>query len=75
MEPFGMVMAHGIVIAIVIMAIAFAIYFLPTFIAFNRRHHNRLAIFGLNLLLGWTFFGWVGAFIWALTAVRPELAH
>jgi len=29
-----------------------------------------MAILVLNLLLGWTFLGWVGALIWSLTAVR-----
>ena len=44
-------------------------YFLPAFIAFRRKHHNRFAILALNLLLGWTFLGWVAALIWSLTAV------
>jgi hypothetical protein len=43
--------------------------FLPTIIAFARRHHNRYAIFVLNLLLGWTVVGWVVALVWSLTAV------
>ena len=30
----------------------------------------RLAIFVLNLFLGWTLLGWVGALVWAATAVR-----
>lgn len=43
------------------------IYFLPTIIAFNRAKRNKVAIFALNLLLGWTFIGWVIALVWALT--------
>jgi hypothetical protein len=42
-------------------------YFVPTFVAFYRQHHNRLAIFVLNLLLGWSFIGWACALVWALT--------
>ena len=45
---------------------ALAIYFLPTILA--ARHPNSTAIFALNLFLGWTFIGWVMAFIWAYTA-------
>ena len=45
------------------------VYFLPSFIAACRGHHNAGAIFALNLLLGWTFIGWVMAVVWALTAV------
>lgn len=38
----------------------------------GRRHHNRQAILVLNLLLGWTILGWVGALTWAIT--RPPQA-
>lgn len=44
------------------------VYFLPTIIAAIRGKANTLAIFALNLLLGWTFVGWVVAFVWSLTA-------
>jgi hypothetical protein len=40
------------------------IYFLPALIAGKKR--NATAILWLNILLGWTFLGWVGALIWAL---------
>lgn len=42
-----------------------AIYFLPTIVAFLTHHKNKLSIFFLNLLLGWTFIGWVIALVWA----------
>jgi hypothetical protein len=55
-----------------ILAIVFLIvYFLPTIIAAAREHHNDGAIFALNLLLGWTFLGWVAALVWSLTSVMP----
>ena len=40
------------------------IYFLPTFLALRLRKRNTLAIFAMNLLLGWTFVGWVVALVW-----------
>lgn len=40
------------------------IYFLPSLLA--RKKRNAVAIFALNLLLGWTFVGWVAALVWAL---------
>ena len=49
-----------------------AVYFLPTFIGFRKA--NAGAIFALNLLLGWTVLGWVGALIWALTKENPSNA-
>ena len=42
-------------------------YFIPTLIAFSRDHKNRNAICALNVLLGWTCLGWIGALIWSLT--------
>ena len=42
------------------------IYFFPTVIARSRRHRNFLAIFALNLFLGWTFLGWLFSLIWSL---------
>jgi hypothetical protein len=47
-----------------------ALYLLPAILAAIRRHHQRNAIFVLNLLLGWTVIGWIGALIWAATATR-----
>lgn len=51
---------------IILLIILGAIYFLPTIVASSR---NRATgpIFLLNLLLGWTFAGWVIALIWACT--------
>jgi len=46
-------------------------YFVPTLIAHYRKHHNREAIFWLNLLLGWTGLGWIAAFVWAFTKPAP----
>ncbi|BDW99587.1 superinfection immunity protein [Maricaulis maris] len=45
-------------------------YFLPAVIAGLRQHHNAGAIFLTNLLLGWTFLGWVIALVWSATATR-----
>lgn len=38
-----------------------ALYFLPTIIAKNRRHHNFASIAIVNLFLGWSGVGWVVA--------------
>lgn len=44
------------------------VYLAPTFVASFRRKANTNAIFALNVLTGWTFVGWVGSLVWALTA-------
>jgi hypothetical protein len=49
-----------------LVVLIFAGYFLPTLIAFLRQHKNKLAIFLLNLLLGWTALGWVASLVWSV---------
>ena len=43
------------------------IYMLPTGIAMLRNKRNKLSIFSLNLLLGWTLVGWVVALVWGVS--------
>lgn len=49
-----------------------ALYFIPGIIALLRAHHNKIAIFVLNLLLGWTLLGWVVALVWSFTAPQQN---
>lgn len=51
-----------------------ACYFIPTIVAFARSHKDAPAIAAINLLLGWTVFGWFMAFIWALADPRGRAA-
>lgn len=62
-------------IATLFLLIFIIIYFLPFYIAHIRGHHDTTAIFVTNLLLGWTFIGWVVALIWASTAVKSKDVH
>jgi hypothetical protein len=43
----------------------FVMYFLPSIIALLRGKRDTLAIFLLNLFLGWSVIGWIVALIWA----------
>jgi hypothetical protein len=52
--------------------IAGAIYFTPSIIAKWIEHRQTLAIFILNLFLGWTYVGWVVALVWAVTKDRED---
>lgn len=55
---------------IMLLAVAFMLYILPTVVACAREHHNALAIAVTNLLLGWLLIGWIVSLIWACTTVR-----
>lgn len=51
---------------LLLIILAFAFYFLPSFIAFLRQHKNRMAIFLLNLFLGWSVLAWVISLVWSV---------
>ena len=61
----------GAVPLLLVLAVVFAIYFLPTIVANRSNHHNAAPIFILNLFLGWTLLGWVAALIWSLSRPPP----
>lgn len=50
------------------------LYFLPALTAWVRHHHNTLAIFALDLLLGWTMIGWAIAMVWACMRVEARMS-
>ena len=47
-----------------------AAYFLPGLVAYKRDHQNAASIMLLNLFLGWTLLGWVGALVWSASAKK-----
>ena len=54
----------GLILAV----LGFFLYFLPAIIADKRKAKSLAGIVLLNLFLGWTFLGWLGALIWAVVA-------
>jgi len=54
---------------LIVVLIAFTFYMVPTIVAMLRDHPNMLAIFIVNLLLGWLFVGWIVAMVWSVTAI------
>ena len=53
----------------------FVMYFLPSILALARSKRDTLAIFLLNLFLGWTGVGWVVALVWAVKQDVPAVAR
>ena len=58
------------IIAIVLIC---TIYLTPTGIAMLRGRKNNVAIFALNLFLGWSIIGWVVALVWALKSDTDKI--
>ncbi len=51
------------------------LYFLPSIIALARSKRDTLAIFLLNLFLGWSVVGWIVALVWAAKNDVPMVAR
>ena len=60
----------ALIASIVFFPSAIALYFYPTICAAGE-HPKITPILALNLLAGWTFIGWIAAFIWALSQPTP----
>jgi len=52
--------------------VSLVIYFLPTITAMLVGCDRKGSVFIMNLFLGWTFIGWVWAFIWAVSSNREQ---
>ncbi len=57
-------MGPGVIVLLILLAI---FYFIPTLVAASRRAQHDAGIAVLNLFLGWTLVGWVGALVWAVS--------
>ena len=71
MSMSDLIYAH-LLISLPLLPAVVTIYVLPMLLASERRHKHVNAIVVCNILTGWTFFGWVISFVWAL-AEEKEL--
>ena len=58
---------------LIVLLIIIGIYLIPTIIAICRRAYYSVAAITINILLGWTFLGWVIALILSLLN-KPDKA-
>jgi uncharacterized protein YqhQ len=66
--------AGAAILLLLLFVFGCVVWILPGVIASMRKHHNQGAIWALTILGGWTFIGWVIAFVWAFTnppSVQP----
>jgi len=74
-EEEVVVSIFGVIFILIIIAIIFCLYFIPTFVAFSRKHQFKWLIFILNFFTGFTFFGWVGSLVWALIDTEQKQVY
>ena len=54
-----------IILVIILCILGTLAYFLPTIIAIKKKHANSVIIALLNIIIGWTFLGWIGCLVFA----------
>lgn len=59
----------ALVATVIFFPTVIALYFAPTINATRAGHPQKTAITVLNVLLGWTVLGWIGALVWSYGAV------
>lgn len=57
----------------VFVAIGMALYFTPAVITRRRMKREAARVLLLNLALGWTITGWIGALSWATKSLGTDL--
>lgn len=64
-------------LALPIVLFLLLLYFIPACVAIFGGSRHAVAISLLNLLLGWTILGWIGALIWAVAEIesKPRSKH
>lgn len=55
--------------------ILIALYGLPSIVAFGRGKLKKGGVVALNILLGWTFIGWLAALVWSFTGATRKSAN
>ena len=71
----SMAQSAGMIVAVgmgVFLAVVF--YFLPSYIARRREHHNLLSIFLANCFFGWTGAVWLALIVWACSDLNQHRA-
>lgn len=64
-------MIETILAAIVLVSLLVALYLIPVMVGVARHVPDLGSIAVINILLGWTFAGWVLALALAMRSVRP----
>jgi len=65
----------GIIVSIIILIVAFILYFLPSLVAIYYKRGYFIGVFLLNLFCGWIAgIGWAIALIWAIYPPRKNEA-
>lgn len=65
----------GKIISMMFFVAAPLLYVLPTIEAALKRHRSLVPIAIINILLGWSFIGWVAAYVWSFVKAEGKTAQ
>jgi len=74
LDDTSVVVTLFIIQFVIPLLIGLLVYFVPTYVARRRKKEDFWAIAALNVFLGWSIVGWVGALVWALMKDRPKVS-
>ena len=60
----------GVILGVLLFAVGVAVYMIPTLVAWSQKAPDFGIVAVVNVLLGWTFIGWVVALVLALRQPR-----
>ncbi len=69
---FGIIMIVG---GLSLLTCSVSFYLIPTIIAVKRKHIQKVPIILINILLGWSFIGWIVALVWACMKSKTKEIH
>lgn len=71
----GEIKAVIVLVTVLVVVFSLLIYFTPTIVVLQNKHHaNKAGVIIVNLLFGWSFIGWVVALVWAFQkTVAPQI--
>ena len=74
LSPYGTgLISAGLALALASTPLlALMLYFGPSFLAGYKQHARAPAIFAINLCLGWTIVGWLGALAWSTSTALSD---
>jgi len=55
---------------VILLIVLSIVYLIPSLIAIGKKYSTGIVI--LNIFLGWTLLGWLGALIWAVSSPKRD---
>lgn len=65
----GLFAGMSLIALVLLVVVGAFIYFVPSIIAWKRKHNQFIPILLINVFFGWSLIGWVGALVWSVMSL------